>query len=259
MQQRSNEQLAWYGDVLRALVIKEITVRYKNSYLGFLWSILNPLANALILNMVFGSMLGMGNGHYLVVLLSGLFPWQWFSNSVGGGPHAFLANSTLVKRVAFPRWLIPFVSVLRDMVHFIISLPIYICFLIGFGMHPTWMWIYSIPLLLVLSIFMIYGLALFFATVNLFFRDLGNLVIIILNLLFYGTPIMYTVDKIPPRFASLLALNPISPLFTSWRNVLLHNMINLHDILLTIVYSIIFILLGAFAYRVLNKRFAEAM
>ena len=253
------EAFKWYRDVIRVLVHKELTVRYKNSYLGFLWSLLNPLANALILNLVFGVVLNFGTQNYLVVLLSCLFPWQWFSNSVGQSPHMFLANVTLVKQIAFPRLLIPLVTVLSDMVHFLISLPIYVVFMLVYGLHPEWTWAYGVPILLVISACTIYGLSLIFATINMFFRDLGNIVLIMLSLLFYATPIMYTVDKMPDNFRQFLVLNPIAPLFISWRDILIDNIININYIFISSCYSLVFIVVGILVYHIFNKRFAEVM
>jgi len=249
----------WYRDVLAVLVRKEVTVRYKNSYLGFLWSLLNPLASALVLNLVFGVILNFGSENYLIVLLSGLFPWQWFSNSVGQSPFSFLANVTLVKQIQFPRLLIPLVTVLSDGVHFIISIPVFVMFLYMYNLSPTWIWVYGIPLLMFISILTIYGVCLFVATINMFFRDLGNLVIILLNLLFYATPIMYSIDKMPENFRDFLVFNPISPLFISWRNILFLNKIDMQSIYMSLLYACVFIVIGFFVYHIFNKRFAEVM
>jgi lipopolysaccharide transport system permease protein len=245
--------------VMMVLVRKEVTVRYKNSYLGLLWSLLNPLASALVLNLVFGVILKFGTKNYLILLLSGMFPWQWFSNSINQAPFSFLSNVTLVKQIQFPRLLIPLVTVLSDGVHFVIALPVYVMFLYMYSLQPSFMWLYAVPLLLIISMFTIYGICLFVATVNMFFRDLGNLVLVLMNILFYATPIMYTVDDMPQKFKPLLIFNPVSPIFISWRNVLFLNTIDIYQIYFSIAYACALILIAFFAYHIFNKRFAEVM
>ena len=106
-----------------------------------------------------------------------------------------------------------------------------------YNLSPTWIWVYGIPLLMFISILTIYGVCLFVATINMFFRDLGNLVIILLNLLFYATPIMYSIDKMPENFRDFLVFNPISPLFISWRNILFLNKIDIQSIYMSILYA----------------------
>ena len=123
----------WYRDFVLVLLHKELTVRYKGSLLGFMWSILNPLAQAYIFFIVFGIYMRMNVPHYIVALLAAMFPWQWFCNCVNEAPFTFLANPTLVKKVAFPRGAIPLVMNLQNMVHFCLSLPIYVLFMFWRG------------------------------------------------------------------------------------------------------------------------------
>jgi lipopolysaccharide transport system permease protein len=252
-------ELGWYGDILTVLIRKELAVRYKNSFLGYLWSLLNPLTTALIFYVVFGVYMRLGTQNYIVVLLSALFPWQWFTNSVGQSPYAFLSNITLVKKVAFPRQLIPLVTVLQDMVHFLIALPVYFCFMLAHGLYPGWQWLYGIPLLLALTLGLVYGLSLLVASVNLFFRDLGNLVGIFINLAFYGTPVMYTISHVPERYLPYFKLNPVAPLFICWRSMLMESSLDPVFLPYAFGYSVLCLALGLAAYTLLHKRFAEAM
>ena len=131
----------WYRDLISVLLHKELEVRYKSSILGYLWSIMNPLAQAAVFYLVFSVYMRFAVAHYLVALLAALFAWQWFTNSVLQGPHTFLANPTLVKKVSSPRYIIPLVTVLQDMVHFLISLPVgYFCgFVLEWGIIGVWM------------------------------------------------------------------------------------------------------------------------
>jgi lipopolysaccharide transport system permease protein len=236
-----------------------MSVRYKNSMLGYLWSLLNPISSAVIFYVVFGVYMRLKVENYIVILLAALFPWQWFVNCVGQSPFFYLANSTLVKKVAFPRALIPLVAVLRDMLHFLIALPVYLCFMFYYNLYPNGVWLYGLPMMLLLTLGMIYGISLFIASVNLFFRDLGNLVSIILNLVFYTTPIMYTISLVPEKYLLYFKLHPTASLFICWRSLLAHNTINMEYLPAAFGYTAFFLIIGGYAYHVLSKRFAEVM
>ncbi|MFT4300510.1 MAG: ABC transporter permease, partial [Desulfovibrio sp.] len=202
----------WYRDLLQVLLHKELTVRYKGSLLGFVWSLLNPLAYALIFYLVFSVYMRFQVDHYLVALLAAMFPWQWFVNSVNEGPHIFAANPTLIKKVAFPRQAIPLVMILQNMVHFCIALPVYAAFMIADGLMPGIIWLWGIPLLIGITLITIYGMCLLLGSVNLFFRDLGNMTTIITQMAFFATPIMYTLGQVPKHYYWCLKVNPVAPI-----------------------------------------------
>lgn len=249
----------WYKDLISVLLHKELEVRYKGSVLGYLWSIMNPLAQAAVFYLVFSVYMRFAVDHYLVALLAALFAWQWFTNSVLQGPHTFLANPTLVKKVSSPRYIIPLVTVLQDMVHFLISLPVFLVFKIADGLSPAVNWVWGIPCLTLITFVTIYGICLFLGTLNLFLRDIGNLVGIVVNILFFSCPIMYVLDVVPKEYLIYFKINPIAPLFISWRTLLLNNTFGDEFLLLSIGYAAIFLLLGILVYRKLEYKFAEVM
>lgn len=249
----------WYRDLLRVLVKKELTVRYKGSFLGFFWSVLNPLANAYIFYVVFGVFMRMNVPHFIVVLLSAMFPWQCFSNCVNEGVFTFLANGTLVKKVNFPRQAIPLVMNLQNYVHLLLSFPIYLLFMFFEGLSPGWNWLWGVPLLFLLMLMTTYGLGLFFGSLNVFFRDLGNLVNILVQMAFFATPIMYVISVIPPQFLWILKANPVAPLFICWRSMLVYSVFDPEWIFLAIFYACLFLLLGICTFSKLQRRFAEVI
>lgn len=249
----------WRRDFIMVLLHKELTVRYKGSILGFLWSIMNPLAQAYIFYVVFGVYMRFNVPHFIVVLLSAMFPWQWFSNCVGEGVFTFLANPTLVKKVAFPRWAIPLVMILQNMVHFFLSLPIFILFLLFEGLYPSWIWLCGVPMLILITFVTTYGFCLFFGTLNLFLKDIGNLVSIMMQILFFGTPIMYVLTMVPEQYYWCFKINPVGPLFISWRFLLAYNAIELVWLIPAMGYAVLMLLLGGWTYKLLSRRFAEVM
>lgn len=249
----------WYRDLLRVLVKKELTVRYKGSFLGFFWSVLNPLANAYIFYVVFGLFMRMNVPHFIVVLLSAMFPWQCFCNCVNEGVHTFTANSTLVKKVSFPRQAIPLVMNLQNFVHLLLSFPIYLVFMFSEGLYPGWNWLWGVPLMLLLTLVTTYGLSLLLGSLNVFFRDLGNLVSILLQVAFFATPIMYVISIVPREYMWVFKANPVAPLFICWRSMLVESRLGTEWLLPAGEYALLFLFLGIVTFRKLQYRFAEVI
>lgn len=249
----------WRRDLVRVLVRKELITRYKGSFLGFLWSVLNPLANACVFYIVFGLFMRMNVPHFIVVLLAAMFPWQCFSNCVVEGTSTFLANPTLVKKVAFPRQAIPLVMNLQNMVHLVMSFPIYLAFMFWEGLYPGWNWLWGVPLLLLLTLASCYGLSLLLGTLNVFFRDLSNIVSILMQVAFFATPIMYVLSIVPEEYVWIFKANPVAPLFICWRSMLVESVCSPTWLGLACAYACIFLVLGALVFSRLQHRFAEVI
>jgi len=196
---------------------------------------------------------------YVVFLISGLFPWQWFSNSANASPMIFFGNASIIKKVNFPRYLIPVTQVLHDMIHFILAVPVIITFLFFYHKTPFVSWLYGIPILLIIEFLITLGVSLLISSMNLFFRDLERLMSILVMFLFYFTPVLYLETMIPAKFQSLIFLNPIAPLMISWRNLFLKGDFNIIYVLISLLHALIILSIGCFVYRKLSWRFAEIL
>lgn len=249
----------YYRDLILVLTQKEIKVRYKSSIFGYLWSIGHPLAFAFVFFIAFKIVMKIQMEDYALFLIAGLFPWQWFSNSVNVSPMVFLSNSSLIKKVNFPRNIIPLVMVLQDMIHFILSIPVIVLFLFLYDRSPSLTWFYGIPLLLGIQFLFTYGVSLMVSSINLFFRDLERLTSIITTLLFYFTPIIYPEKMVPEKYKPLINLNPLAPLMTSWRNLFLDGKVELASLLVISAYSVFIFGSGYIIYKKLSWRFAEVL
>jgi len=234
----------YYLDLITVLTKKEIKVRYKNSVLGYFWSIANPLLYALIFYFVFKVIMRFQIKDYSLFLISGLFPWQWVNNSIMGSAGSFVGNVSLIKKVRFPRLFLPLSQVLNDAFHFLVSIPVIILFLLFYDKYPSITWLYGIPLLIIPTFLVIYGLSLAVSSVNLFFRDLQYLMALLLTILFYLTPIFYTM---------------FTPLITNWRSLFMQNAINWNDYLLSLIYGLLVFAVGYLIYNKLKDRFAEML
>lgn len=252
---------AWenYRDLLFVLVEKEMQVRYHNKGLGYLWSVANPLANAFVFYIAFKVMMRVNIEDYTLVLMAGIFPWQWFSNCVNSAPRIFVGNSTLIKKVRFPRNILPLSMILNNLIHFLLSVPVIVILLIFFQESVAWQWIYGIPILSIVTLIMVYGISVFVGTLNLFFRDLERLTGILMQFAFYLTPIIYTEDMIPPEYAHFIYLSPIAPLMINWRRMFLYGTMDLKYLLASILYGLLFLAIGQWVYNKLSWKFGEVI
>jgi lipopolysaccharide transport system permease protein len=244
-------------DILLELTKKEIKIRYKNSYLGYLWSLGNPLFMALIFYFVFKQVMRIDMPNYALFLVSGLFIWQFISNSMSLGTMLFIGNAGLIKKVSFKRDLLAVATVLSESFNFFFSIPIIIGFMIYSGIYPSLIWLIGFPILFIITFIFLYGLSLFLGSINLFFRDLERIIALFLMLAFYATPIMYPVEMIPEEFSFTLYYNPFSSFVIMWRDMFLEGRLNIEFIVLASIYSLAFSLIGFYTYNKLKSKFAE--
>lgn len=249
--------LEYYKDLLIELTKKDIKIRYKNSYLGYLWSLANPLFLALIFYFVFKIVTKIQMPNYTLFLISGLFIWQWINNSIMIGSNLYISNASLIKKVNFPRYFLAISLVLSEGFNFIISIPVILGFMFYYGFYPSLNWLYLVPILLIISGIFIYSLTLLIATINLFFRDMERIIGLLLTFLFYLTPIIYPITMVPEKYKILLYFDPFAPLVLTWQNLFLHNKLEINYFIISIVYSMIFLIFSQSIYNKLKYKFAE--
>ena len=254
-----NRMFRYYYDLTVILVAKEIKLRYKNTFLGFFWSLLNPLILALIFHIAFKRIMRIDIENYTLFLLSGLFPWQWLSTTVSTSPTIFIDNASLLKKVKFPRWILPLSSVGNNLFHFIFTIPVYMAFLLIEGKSPNWLWLPILPLLIIIQFIFISGISFFTASLNVFFRDLLYITHMAMTILFYLTPIIYSEAMIPKDYQLAMYANPISPLIISWRDLLLNNIVRPQYILMSLGYACLIFAIGFALYKRLEWKFAETL
>jgi lipopolysaccharide transport system permease protein len=260
--QRSQElkrSLRYYLDLIAVLTQKDLAVRYKSNLLGYFWSVAHPLAFAFVFFIAFKLIMRIQIEAYSLFLISVLFPWQWFGNTMSVAPTAFLANASIIKKVNFPRNVLPFSLVLQDMIHYILSIPVIILFMFIYHKVPTLAWLYGLPILLVIQFCLNYGIALAIASINLFFRDLERLAAIFTTLLFYFTPVIYPISMIPEKYHLLINLNPMTPLMVSWRNLFLEGRVDFVSVGVAAGFSLVTLGVGYWIYEKLSWKFAEVL
>ncbi|MCL5982721.1 MAG: ABC transporter permease [Firmicutes bacterium] len=246
-------------DLLKLLVKKEITLRYRRTYLGFFWSLLNPLLTGLVLLIAFNIFMRFEMKNFALFLMAALFPWTWFSASVTMSTNALTSNVSLIKKVIFPKQFLLFAIITAQLVNFIFSLPVLIGLAIYYGNAPTLNWLIGVPVLVAVQFAVIYGLALIVSMANAFFRDLEYLVALLVSLLFWMTPIIYPLETVPEEYRSFLFLNPVTYLIQAWRDLFFNNTINWHNIAISMITAAVVLLAGLLVFKKLDKKLDEVL
>ena len=248
-----------YVELFWVLAHKEFRIRYKASILGYFWSVFSPLAQGCIFWLAFGVFMRFPQENYLLFLLSALYPWQWISNSLSHAPKTFLASPALVKKIAFPRFLMPAACAFQDMIHFLCSLPVFFLFSLFYGIVPTLSSIFFILILLGISYLLVASLCIIFSCINIYVRDLENVIPVLLQMLFFMTPVIYPLDIIPENYRLLLHVNPFFALISSWRSVLLHHVMPWDLALQAAVIAVLAALAARWVYERLAWKLAELL
>jgi ABC-type polysaccharide/polyol phosphate export permease len=241
------------------LTFRELKLRYQDTVLGFIWSLIKPLLLGAVLYLALRRIVRIDIEDYHLFLLSALFPWFWFQTSVLLAAPAFAHNGNLIKKVHFPRFVLPFSVVANNMVHFLLSIPILLLFILASGERPSPVWLVGIPLLTLVQLVLLMGIVLLVASVDVFFRDLEHLTEVLLNLWFYVTPILYPLEMVPDRLKPLIFINPLSPLIEAWRKLFIENTLPGPELWVSIAFAAAAVSVGAGVFRRLEGSFADAL
>lgn len=222
---RTARSLFRYRSLLATLTGRELKARYRGSALGYFWSLVNPVLLLLVYTFVFSTIFDPRDpavAPYGLFLVTGLFPWIWVQSSWLEGTNSLLANAGLIRKATFPAELLPIVPVLANLVHFALTLPVIaLAFLVfrqrGFEVGgPT---AFLLPAITVLQLPQVAGLALGFAALNAHFKDVRDLLTNLLTLLFFMTPILYTLERLEafPAIHWVVAHNPMTPFMRAYQ------------------------------------------
>jgi ABC-type polysaccharide/polyol phosphate export permease len=255
-------QLVRYRGLIWSLVARELKARYRGSVLGFLWSFINPLLLLAIYSFVFSTILPNRSSDlqpYALFLLCGLLPWNWFSTSLNEAAASLMAGGNLIKKVLFPAEVLPIVSVVANMLHFFLALPIVIGVLLAYRQWPDPVGLGWFPLVVLIQLIFTIGLALPLAALTVHFRDIRDILSNLLTVWFFVTPIIYPWQEAPEAIKRFLNLNPFMHLAVSYQEILFFEgpFGHLRWLLLLGAISVVFFLFGYFVFDRLRDTFAE--
>jgi len=248
-------------ELLVLLTARDLKLRYQGTILGFLWTMAKPLLLGLVLYFALNRVLGIkvGDAPYHLFLLSALFAWGWFQASLQFSTSSFSNNAPLLKKVYFPRFVLPLSTVTNQLFHFCLSIPILMLLLIASGRYPGPEWLLGIPVLIAIQLLLLAGAVLVVASFNVFLRDLEHLVEVFLNLWFYLTPILYSLDRVPEKVQPVMLINPMTSLIEAWRDLFLENELPSLDIWPALVFTAVTLVAGIIVFRTLEERFEDAL
>lgn len=252
-------KLRHFFELLYLLVQKELKVRYKNSFLGYLWALANPFAFALVYYIAFRVIMRVEMPNYSLFLLAGLFPWVWLTNALAHATSSYRRNASLVKRVNLQRAVLPLSNVVHELVHFCFSIPVILLFIFVAGEVFYAAWIWQLPLMILLQLMLVYPLALLLALANVYAHDVEYLVGIVLSMLFFLTPIVYPLSMVPEKYHVFFDLSPVAALIQNWRSVLLHGSLDTGYFLLVLVTSLALTVLACAVYSRASARLGELL
>lgn len=198
-----------YRELLKTNVKKEIRGKYKNSFLGVLWSFLNPLLQIAVYAIVFPLILRNTQENYVIFLCCGLIPWTFFATAISRSAFTMVENGNILKKVYFPREILPISVVTSEAVNFLISTIIILAFVLFSGLGIT-KYVLLYPIVFLAQYLLLLAISFIVSSICVYIRDLQHFIGIFLQLLFYATPIVYAADTIPEGFAWILQLNPMT-------------------------------------------------
>lgn len=246
-------------ELVYVLVQKDLKVRYKSSFLGYLWALANPFAFALVYYIAFKLIMRVQMPNYSIFLLTAMFPWVWMSNSIIQATSGYRNNASLVKKIRINTLILPFANVAHELVHFCFALPVLMVFILVAGGNLYLEWLWQIPLMVCLQFAVVYPIGLLLALANVFVRDVEYLVGIFMSMLFFLTPIVYPVSMVPEMYRSYFEWSPFAAIILNWRNVLMHGQIELLPMIYCVVLSAVLLLIASVAHRRTRYKLAELL
>lgn len=254
------KELYAYRQMITSLVRKDLRGRYKGSVLGFLWTFINPLLQLLVYTLVFSVIMKNGIEKYYIYLFVGLVPWIFFSTSVTSGSSSIMQSKDLVKKIYFPREVMPIACVTSNFVNMLYSFIVIFVVLIISGVGVNFIaLIYLVPIMIVEYILSL-GFALLTAGLTVYFRDLEYILGIVTMAWMYVTPVLYDVDIVPEKLMIFLNLNPMTPVIVAYRDILYYKQIpQMGTLLQALVVGVVMLIIGYIVFRKLQKGFAEEL
>lgn len=246
-----------YRELLKTNIKKEIRGKYKHSFLGVVWSFLYPLLQLAVYAIIFPLILRDTQENYVIFLCVALIPWTFFTTVINQSTGVIIANGNIIKKVFFPRIILPISVVASAAINFIISTIIILLFVLFSGMGFS-KYLVFYPIILLVQFILSLGISFIVSSITVYLRDLEHLINIALMMLFYATPIAYSSSSIPEAFKNIMYLNPMAHIIDAYRAIFYYQqMPNLLDLGILLVISIFITIGGYFIFEKLQKRFAE--
>ncbi len=246
-----------YREMFKNLVKRDLRTRYKGSVLGFLWTFVNPLLQLAVFSVVFSTIMRMNIEKYPMFLFVALLPWLFFATSTQLGTGLIMTHSNLVKKIYFPRTILPLATTTAAMINLGLSFIVALAALLIYQI-PITMSILALPLVMLIQYCFTLGFVFILSAINVYMRDIEHLWGIVVMAWFYLTPIIYPLDMVPARFISVFFLNPMTAFSLAYRDILYRGMFPNFTLLGNIsIISLLILVFGYVVFKRLERGFAE--
>lgn len=254
------KELYAYREMISSLVKKDLRGRYKGSILGFLWTFINPLMQLAVYTIVFSVIMRAGIDKFYIFLFVALVPWIFFSSAITGGSMSILNQNDMVKKIYFPRQILPIAYVTSSFVNMLFCFVIIFVALIFSGVGINVKALLYLPIIMLIEYVLALGIALLTSALTVYFRDLEHILGIVTMAWMYLTPIMYPVEMVPEQFLAIFHANPMTPVIIAYRDILYYSREpHLNTLLHAAVLGGVTLLLGNIVFSKLQKGFVEEL
>lgn len=254
------EEIYAYREMIKSLVKKDLRGRYKSSFLGFLWTFINPLCQIIIYTIVFSVIMRSGIEKFYLFLIVGMIPWLFFSSSISSGSVSVVSQQDLVKKIFFPREVLPIAFVTSCFINMLF------CFVIVFvvvgisGIGFSAKALLFLPFVMIVEYIMALGITMITSACTVYVRDLEHIMGIITMAWIYMTPIMYSIDMVPESIRPVFYANPMTPIITAYRDILYYKRCpDMKMLLYALFLGVIISVSGFFIFNRLQKNFVEEL
>lgn len=248
-----------YRAMIKSTVRKDLRGRYKASVLGFLWTFINPLLQLLVYTFVFGIIMPNDIDKYYLHLFVALVPWIFFSSSITGGASLIIQQQDLIKKIYFPRQIVPLSYTITNLVNMLLSMLVVFLVLLVSGQGITYAVIY-LPIVILVQFIMCLGITFVTSACTVYFRDLEHILGIVSMALQFMSPVMYPISIVPEQYLSVYMLNPMTPIISAYRDILYYGQApQLSTLALGAIMGVVVLVVGTILFNKLQKNFAEEL
>ncbi len=249
-----------YRTMIVSLIRRDLRGRYKGSALGFAWTFLNPLLQLGVYTVVFSIIMRAGIEDYYLFLFVALIPWLFFSTSVSAGASCVMAQKEMVKKIYFPREVLPIAHVTCQLVNMLLSFVVVFAVLLLSCKGISLQALLYLPIVIVAEYFLAISITMIVSAVTVYLRDLEHVLVILTMAWQFLTPVMYSIDMVPEELRSIFNINPMTPIIVAYRDILYYKRLpEIGNLLYGFVLSTILLVIGWLVFGRLKKHFAEEM
>ena len=254
------KELYAYREMIFSLVKRDLKGRYKGSILGFLWTFLNPLLQLAVYTMVFSVIMRSGIEDYYLFLFVALVPWIFFSTSLSGGSSCIWAQQEMVKKIYFPREVLPLAYVTSQFVNMLLSFIVIFAVLLVSKHTLNPLAILYLPIIMIVEYILALGMTMLTSAITVYIRDLEYILGILTMAWQFLTPVMYSVDLVPEELRGLFSLNPMTPIIIAYRDILYYGRVpQIQTLFSAVVIGIVVLIIGWNVFHHLQKHFVEEL